>query len=138
MLNQYYESSLLLPLTIFTSSCHGELPIVINTGASMLITPLLSNFTTLLTSSTKSLGSYTTNVTSSVAGEGMAYWLIEDICDIIHQLLIISLIFVTICLFSPQVHINENLASLSLCADSSEVALNLTCRTILSTWTSQY
>lgn len=40
-LDQYYYSSSSLQYTICTSCHHGELPIVINTGASMSITPTL-------------------------------------------------------------------------------------------------
>ena len=67
-----------MPPTIFTSCHHNELPIVIDTGASMSITPELSYFAIIpVPSTTKSLGSLTTAKTT-VSGEGKATWLIED------------------------------------------------------------
>ena len=67
-LNQYNDKES-LPPTIFTS-CHNKgLPMVIDTGASMSITPELSDFAiTPIPSTTKSLGSLTTAKTT-VSGE---------------------------------------------------------------------
>ena len=63
---------------IFTSCHHNKLPIVIDTGASMSITPELTDFAiTPIPSTTKSLGSLTTAKTT-VAGESKATWMIED------------------------------------------------------------
>ena len=75
--NQYTKKAS-LPPTIFTSCHNGELPIVIDTGASMSITPELSNFVLPpIPSSTNSLGSLTT-ANTTVAGEGKATWLVGD------------------------------------------------------------
>ena len=70
-LNQYNNNDSLSP-TIYTS-CHcNELPIVIDTGTSMSITPELSNFAiSPVPSTTKSLGSLTTAKTT-VSCEGKA------------------------------------------------------------------
>ena len=62
---------------IFTSYPNRELPIVINTDASMSITPELYDFAiTPVSFTTKFLGSLTTAKTT-VSGEGKAMWLIE-------------------------------------------------------------
>ena len=67
-LNQYNDKES-LPPTIFTLCHNGELPIVIDTSASMSITPEISDFAISPDSSTnKSLGSLTTTKTK-VSGD---------------------------------------------------------------------
>ena len=131
-LNQYTDKAS-LPPTIFTSCRSGELPIVIDTGASMSITPELSDFAVHPTpSTTKSLGSLTTAKTI-VSGEGMATWLIEDFNGITRSLSTTAYYVpaATIRLFSPQVYISENPTNSSLLLDSEGIAMTLTCGTIL-------
>ena len=63
---------------IFTSSRLGELPIVIDTGASCSITPLRSDFIgDLSTPDITSLGSLTSTDTA-VVGQGNVLWDVED------------------------------------------------------------
>ena len=131
-LNQYTDKTS-LPPTIFTSCRTGELPIVIDTGASMSITPVLSDFAVHPTpSTTKSLGSLTTAKTT-ISGEGMATWLIKDFNGITRSLSTTAYYVpdATIRLFSPQVYIRENPTNSSLLLDSEGIAMTLTCGTIL-------
>ena len=73
-----YNNKVSLPPTIFTSCHHNELPIVIDTRASVSITPKLLNFAIApVPSTTKSLGSLITAKTT-ISGEDKATWLIED------------------------------------------------------------
>ena len=63
---------------ILTSSVPGELPIVINTGASSSITPILLDFTGPVgPCCTEALGSLT-EVKTKIDGEGPVAWEIED------------------------------------------------------------
>ena len=107
-LNQYNNNDS-LPPTIYTSCHRNELPIVICTGASMLITPKLLDFAIApVPSTTKSLASLTTAKTT-VSGEGKATWLIEDFNGVT-RLLTTTAYYVLdakIRLFSPQVYIEE-------------------------------
>ena len=108
-LNQYNDKES-LPPTIFMSCHNGELPIVIDTRASMSITPELSDFAiSLVPSTTNSLGSLTIAKTT-VSVEGKATWLIKDFNGITSSLTTTAYYVpeATIRLFSPQVYINEN------------------------------
>ena len=99
----------------------------------MSITPELSNFAiSPVPSITKSFGSLTTAKTT-VSGEGMATWLIEDFNGITRSLTTTAYYVpeATIRLFSPQVCINGDPSNSSLFLDSTGVALTLTCGTIL-------
>ena len=99
----------------------------------MSITPELSDFALPpIPSSTKSLGSLTI-ASTTVAGERKATWLIQDFNRVTRQLVTTAYHVpdATIRLFSPQVYIDENPTNSSLFLDSIEVALTLTCRTIL-------
>ena len=63
-------------------SVYGELPIVIDTGALMSITPILSNFTSPIKPSViDSLGSLT-KVKTPVQGQGPIALHVEDINDV--------------------------------------------------------
>ena len=99
----------------------------------MSITPELSDFAiSLVPSTTKSLGSFTT-ASTTVSGERKATWLIKDFNRVTRSLTIIAYYVpeATICLFSPQMYINENPTNSSLFLDSTGIALTLTCGTIL-------
>ena len=66
-ITHYNEFIPLFNPSIFASSCIGELPIVIDTGASCSITPLLSDFIEeLSTPDIESLGSLTSTNTAVV------------------------------------------------------------------------
>ena len=80
-LNQYNNKDSLSP-TISTSCYHNELPIVIDTGACISITPKQLDFAiTPVPSTIKSLDSLTTDKTT-VSSEGKATWLIEDFNEV--------------------------------------------------------
>ena len=99
----------------------------------MSITSELSDFAVPpVSSTTKSLGSFTTAKTT-VSGEVMAPWLIEDF-NMITRALATSAFYVpeeTIRHFSSKVYINENSTNSSLLLDSRRIALTLTCGNIL-------
>jgi hypothetical protein len=132
-LGRYNE---ILPLTtpsIFTSTIPGELPIVIDTGASCSITPLLSDFTSAPTTpDTKSLGSLT-SASTTVTGQGPIEWKIEDMHGVCRPLPTTAYLVpdATVRLFSPQVYIKENPTTSSLHLDSTGITLTMSCGTTL-------
>ena len=95
---------------VFTSTIVGELPIVIDTGASNSITPVLTDFTdSLSTPNISSLGSLTSAKTP-VTGQGPIAWNIED-ANGVRSTINTTAYYVptaTIRLFSPQVYTAAN------------------------------
>jgi hypothetical protein len=133
-LGRYDESLPLISPSIFTSSIPGELPIVIDTGASCSITPLLSDFTSTPSSpDTKSLGSLT-SASTTVTGQGPIEWNIEDVHGVRRPLPTTAYLVptATIRLFSPQVYIKENPKTANLYLNASGIKLTMACGTILS------
>jgi hypothetical protein len=132
-IQRYGESIPLSSPSIYVSSNKDDLPIVIDTGASCTITPVLSDFIHAPTSpDTDSLGSLTT-VKTKVSGQGPIEWDIEDVNGCLKKLQTISYYVpeATIRLFSPQAYFKDNpLAHLTLNIDG--IALNMTCGTVLN------
>ena len=132
-LGRYNESLPLISPSIFTSSITGELPIVIDTGASCSITPLLSDFTSPpTTADTKSLGSLT-SASTTVTGQGPIEWKIEDMHGVCRPLPTTAYLVpeATVRLFSPQVYIRENPTTASLYLNSTGITLTMACATQL-------
>ena len=78
LITDYNEFIPLSNPTIFASSRLGELPIVIDTGASCSIKPIRSDFIKdLFTPDITSLGSLTSTNTA-VVGQGQVLWDVED------------------------------------------------------------
>ena len=135
---QQYDEDLPLELpVIYVSSKPNELPIVIDTGASCSITPLLCDFINEPgVPDTKSMGGLT-GTTTEVLGLGKINWDIEDVNGI-RCPLITSAYFVpeaTIRLFSPQVYIaeqyKENNVECTMTLDPFGLSLTLACGTTL-------
>ena len=120
--------------SIFASSRIGELPIVIDTGASCSITPLRSDFIEeLSTPDISSVGSLTSTDTA-VVGQGRIQWDVKDFHGT-HRSISAKAYLVpsgTIRLFSPQVYMAENPTTSCLHLDSVGISLTLTCGTKLS------
>lgn len=107
-----YEDQISIQLTnplVYSSTNDNELPIVINTGASYSITPVVEDFTGKIQAS---------NVTdlnqlsgkAQVVGKGPIAWNIEDMHGVRRRLSTVAYYFpaATVCLFSPQVYIADN------------------------------
>ena len=132
-LGRYNETLPLISPSIFTSSAKGELPIVIDTGASCSITPLLSDFTSSpTTADTKSLGSLT-SASTTVTGQGPIEWKIEDMNGVCRPLPTTAYLVpeATVRLFSPQIYIKENPHTASLYLNATDITLTMACGTLL-------
>jgi hypothetical protein len=64
---------------IYVSSCDDELPIVIDTGASSLITPIASDFVDGILNKADLQSLKQVNGTTPVCGQGEVNWDIEDV-----------------------------------------------------------
>ena len=131
-IRQYGEVLPLSSPAIYVSENKGDLPIVIDTGASCTITPTLSDFTSMPTKSdTATLGSLTT-VQTKVTGQGPIEWDIEDVNGVLKKLRTISYYVpqATIRLFSPQAYFKANPKG-SLTLNINGIFLHMPCGTTL-------
>jgi hypothetical protein len=116
---------------IYVSSNNKELPIVIDTDASSSITPIASDFTSIIgKADVQELKQV--NGTTPVCGQGIVEWPIEDVQGV-RRSIITEAYFVPdagIRLFSPQTYIGKNKTSMHM-YDSDGVRFTLKCGTVL-------
>eukprot|EP00536_Pseudo-nitzschia_multiseries_P012741 jgi/Psemu1/290472/fgenesh1_pg.504_\ len=96
-------------LSIFMSTKSTELPIVINTGASLSISPTLTNFFTIL-KSPRCKGLKQLHGETEVVGEGITAWDIEDVHSVCRRIETTGYYVpqASICLFSPHSYIQRD------------------------------
>ena len=128
--NNLYNNPLSRP-AVFISSIQSELPIIIDTGASVSITPIPTDFVSQLTApDLQELKQV--NGSTQVVGQGTVRWTIEDVNGSVRAITTKAYYVpdAKIRLFSPQVYINENDSS-SLHLDKNGLKLTLDCNSIL-------
>ena len=119
-------------LEIYVSSVDGELPIVIDTGASNSITPIASDFVGGVINKADLQSLTQVNGTTPVCGQGPVNWPIEDV-DGVRRTITTDAYFVPdarIRLFSPQVYIGNNKTS-NMLIDHNGIRFTLKCGTVL-------
>ena len=114
---------------VYTSTTDSKLPIVIDTGASCSITPIISDFVNKLkTPDIANLNQLSGQ--TSVVGQGCSSWNVEDVNGI-HRDLITDTYYVpsaSIWLFFPQVYIDTDTTA-SFMLNHTGASLCLTCGT---------
>ena len=117
---------------IYQSSNVTELPIVIDTGASCSITPIIDDFDDTI-QKPDITGLNQLSGKTSVIGQGLVTWTIEDMCGVRRKIQTKAYYVpqASIRLFSPQVYIGDH-ETASLLLDHTGVKFTLKCGTKLT------